>query len=191
MPPTPDAHPGFIHTEDTLSSPSRPPARRVAIYPGSFDPIHNGHIDIAHRAAGLFDELVIAVYDRPSKSLLFSPEERLALARESIPESVDGCHVLVEGFSGLLVHYARARGARAIVRGLRAVTDFENELQMTLMNRYLEGEVETVFLMTSLRNAYLSSSLIKEVARGGGNIDGLVSPVVADALRGRFERQQS
>jgi pantetheine-phosphate adenylyltransferase len=123
--------------------------------------------------------------------LLFSPEERLTLARESIPETVDGCHVLVEGFSGLLVHYARARGARAIVRGLRAVTDFENESQMTLMNRYLEAEVETVFLMTSLRNAYLSSSLIKEVARGGGNIDGLVSPVVADALRERFERQQS
>jgi pantetheine-phosphate adenylyltransferase len=133
---------------------------------------------------------VIAVYDRPSKSLLFSPEERLALARASIPEQVDGCHVVVEGFSGLLVHYAKARGARAIVRGLRAVTDFESESQMTLMNRYLEGEVETVFLMTSLRNAYLSSSLIKEVARGGANVAGLVSPAVAAALQERFERER-
>src|SRR6478609_6090862 len=101
-------YPGLTLTEDTLSSPSKPPARRRAIYPGSFDPIHNGHIDIAHRAASLFDELIIAV-------------------------SVDGCTVVVEGFSGLLVHYARARGARAIVRGLRAVTDFESESQMTLM----------------------------------------------------------
>jgi pantetheine-phosphate adenylyltransferase len=162
----------------------------MAIYPGSFDPIHNGHIDIAHRAASLFDELIIAVYDRPSKSLLFSPEERIALARASIGESVDGCTVVVEGFSGLLVHYARARGARAIVRGLRAVTDFESESQMTLMNRYLEAEVETVFLMTSLRTAYLSSSLIKEVARGGADVDGLVPPAVAAALGERFGQQK-
>jgi pantetheine-phosphate adenylyltransferase len=101
---------------------------------------------------------------------------------------VDGCRVVVEGFSGLLVQYARSRGARAIVRGLRAVTDFENESQMTLMNRYLEPEVETVFLMTSLRNAYLSSSLIKEVARGGGDVSGLVPPAVAEALMQRFAR---
>ena len=116
---------------------------------------------------------------------MFSPEERIALARASIGDRVDGCRVVVEGFSGLLVQYARARGARAIVRGLRAVTDFESESQMTLMNRYLEPEVETVFLMTSLRNAYLSSSLIKEVARGGGDVSGLVPPAVAEALMER------
>lgn len=133
----------------------------------------------------MFDELVIAVYDRPSKSLMFSPEERIALARASIGDRVDGCRVVVDGFSGLLVQYARSRGARAIVRGLRAVTDFESESQMTLMNRYLEPEVETVFLMTSLRNAYLSSSLIKEVARGGGDVSGLVPAAVAEALMQR------
>jgi len=131
---------------------------------------------------------VIAVYDRPSKSLLFSPDERIALARASIGDQVDGCRVMVEGFSGLLVHYAKARGATAIVRGLRAVTDFESESQMTLMNRYLEADIETVFLMTSLRNAYLSSSLIKEVANGGADVDGLVTPAVAEALKQRFAR---
>ena len=116
---------------------------------------------------------------------MFSPEERLALAHAGIGDQVDGCRVVVEGFSGLLVQYARSRGASSIVRGLRAVTDFENESQMTLMNRYLEPEVETVFLMTSLRNAYLSSSLIKEVARGGGDVSGLVPPAVAEALMQR------
>ncbi len=177
-------------TEDDLSTPSQRPARRIAIYPGSFDPIHNGHVDIARRAAHLFDEIVIAVYDRPSKSLLFSPEERLALARASFEgsESVDGCKIVVEGFSGLLVHYAKARGARAIVRGLRAVTDFEAESQMTLMNRYLDSEVETVFLMTSLRYAYLSSSLLKEVVAGGADMRDQVPPPVAAALAERLAR---
>ena len=162
--------------------------RRVAIYPGTFDPVHNGHVDIARRAAGLFDELIVAVYDRPAKSLLFSPEERIALARESMGEAADGCHITVEGYSGLTVQYARARGACAIVRGLRAVTDFEYEYQMTTMNRHLDSEVETVFLMTSLRFAYLSSTIVKEVANGGANIDGLVPPVVAEALKRQFVR---
>jgi pantetheine-phosphate adenylyltransferase len=162
--------------------------RRIAIYPGTFDPVHNGHVDIARRAAKLFDELIVAVYDRPAKSLLFSPEERIALARESIGESTDGCRIIVEGYSGLTVQHARARGACAIVRGLRAVTDFEYEYQMTTMNRHLESEVETVFLMTSLRFAYLSSTIVKEVANGGANIDALVPPVVAEALKRRFVR---
>lgn len=162
--------------------------RRVAIYPGTFDPVHNGHVDIARRAASLFDELIVAVYDRPAKSLLFSPDERIALARESVGDAGDGCRITVEGYSGLTVQYAKARGACAIVRGLRAVTDFEYEYQMTTMNRHLESEIETVFLMTSLRFAYLSSTIVKEVANGGANIDTLVPPVVADALARRFVR---
>ena len=176
--------------EDTLCSPSHPTARRIAIYPGTFDPVHNGHIDIARRAAGLFDLLIVAVYDRPAKSLLFSPEERIALTRESIGERVESCRIIVEGYSGLTVQYAKARGACAIVRGLRPVKDFANESQMATMNRHLEPEVETVFLMTSLRFAFLSSSLVKEVANGGANIDGLVPPAVAEALTRRFASER-
>lgn len=173
-------------TEDNLSTASQPTARRIAVYPGTFDPIHNGHIDIAQRAASLFDELIVAVYDRPAKSLMFTPEERIALARSSIGASVDGCRITVEGYSGLTVQYAKMRGARAIVRGLRAVTDFEYEYQMTTMNRHLDAEVETVFLMTSLRFAYLSSTLVKEVANGGADIGAFVPPAVAEALTRRF-----
>jgi pantetheine-phosphate adenylyltransferase len=152
--------------------------------------VHNGHVDIALRAAGLFDELVVAVYDRPAKSLLFSPEERLALARESIGACVEGCHITVEGYSGLTVQYARARGARAIVRGLRPVNDFASESQMATMNHHLEPEIETLFLMTSPQFAYLSSSLIKEVGATGANIAGLVPPAVAEALARRFARDR-
>jgi len=175
-------------TEDDLSTPTGGARRRIAIYPGSFDPIHNGHVDIVQRAATLFDELVVAVYDRPAKSLLFTPEERIDLVRRSLGEEIAGCRILAEDYSDLTVQYARARGATAIVRGLRAVTDFEIEYQMTTMNRHLEPDVETVFLMTSLRFAYLSSSLLKEVARGGADIITLVPPVVADALLRRFGR---
>jgi pantetheine-phosphate adenylyltransferase len=175
--------------EDTLSTPSQPTARRIAIYPGTFDPVHNGHVDIARRAASLFDELIIAVVaDRPAKRLMFNASERIALVRESIGDTVDGCKITVETFSGLVVQYATSRGARAIVRGLRAVTDFEYEYQMTTMNRHLEPNVETVFLMTTVRFAYLSSTLLKEVAGLGADIDELVPAPVAAALADRSAR---
>jgi len=168
--------------EDTLSTPTGGSRRRIAIYAGTFDPIQNGHVDITVRASRLFDELIVAVYDRPAKSLLFSPEERIDLVRRSLITVDDGCKLTVEGFSGLLVHYAKSRGATAIVRGLRAVTDFEAEYQMTMMNRQLESGLETVFLMTSLPYAYLSSSLVKEVATLGADIEGMVPAPVAEAL---------
>jgi pantetheine-phosphate adenylyltransferase len=152
--------------------------------------VHNGHLDVIKRAARLVDELIVAVYDLSPKSLLFSPEERISLARASVGEGTPGCRVVVEGFSSLTVQYARARGAQAIVRGLRAVTDFEYEYKMTMMNRHLEPAVETLFLMTSLQYAYLSSSLVKEVAAGGANIDALVPPPVAEALARRFARDR-
>lgn len=161
--------------------------RRIAIYPGTFDPVHHGHVDLARRAAWLFDEVVVAVYDKPAKSLLFSPEERIGLFRSSL-DAVGAQDVVVEGYSGLTVAYARRRSATAIVRGLRAVTDFEYEYQMTAMNRHLQPDVETVFLMTSLEHAYLSSTLVKEVAAGGAVLDGLVPGVVADALTARFRQ---
>lgn len=173
-------------TEDHLSA-QLPGRRRIAVYPGTFDPVHLGHLDIARRAARLFDQVIVAVYARPSKSLLFAADERIGLFRASLDAA--GAHdILVEGYSGLTVHYARERGATAIVRGLRAVTDFEYEYQMTTMNRHLQPEVETVLLMTTLEFAYLSSTIVKEVAAGGAALDELVPGVVAAALTARFGR---
>ena len=176
----------LTRTEDNLSSSRQSTARRIAIYPGTFDPIHNGHLDIAQRAATLFDEVIIAVYDRPAKSLLFTPEERIALICESVEALPDARRIAVEGYSALTVQYARRRGACAIVRGLRPVNDFASESQMATMNRHLEPEVDTVFLMTSPGFAFLSSSLLKEIARGGANVEGLVPTGVADALMRRL-----
>lgn len=162
----------------------------MAIYPGTFDPVHRGHVDIACRAARLFDRVVVAVYDKPAKSLLFTPAERIGLFRASL-DAAGARDVIVEGYSGLTVEYAHARGASALVRGLRAVTDFEYEHQMTMMNRHLRPGIETVFLLTSLEFAYLSSTLVKEVAAGGADLEGLVPAVVADAVAARFARAPS
>ena len=155
----------------------------TAVYPGSFDPVTLGHIDILERSALLFDRVIIAVLENPGKSPLFTVEERVDLIRRSINSMPK---VEVDTFSGLTVDYARSVGATALVRGLRAVSDFENEFQMALMNRRLHPDVHTVFLMTSFSNVFVSSSLIKEVCRFGGDIDAFVPPVVAAAMRERL-----
>lgn len=159
--------------------------RLVAVYPGSFDPVHRGHLDIAKRAARLVDELVIAVYATPSKKLLFTTDERVRLWRETVAE--EGLtNVLVEPFEGLVIDYARTIGAQSIVRGLRAVTDFELEFQQALMNRKLAPEIETLMIITDLRYLFVSATLLKEVALLGGDLDGIVTAKVADALKQKF-----
>ena len=152
----------------------------VALYPGSFDPVHNGHLDLIQRTAGLFDRVIVAIYDKPDKRLLFSTEERVRLVEQTVASL---SNIEVASYSCLTVDYAVNRGARAIVRGLRATSDFDFEFQIALMNRYLSTRVEALFLMTSLEHAHLSSSLVKEVSRLGANVDGLVPATVAEALR--------
>lgn len=157
---------------------------RVAVFPGSFDPITNAHLDVARRAATLFDRLVVGVLNNPRKTPLFSVEERIAQISAAVAEF--GTNVAVAGFDGLTVDFARSLEAGFIVRGLRAVSDFEAELQMAHTNRKLRPGIDTVFLMSALDYGYLSSSLAKEVAQFGGEIDGMVPASVADALRARF-----
>jgi pantetheine-phosphate adenylyltransferase len=159
---------------------------RRAIYPGSFDPITLGHLDVARRAAWLFDEVIVAVYEGQEKpGALFTTAERIALARE-VAASLPAPNIRVDSFSGLTVAYARAQDAGVIVRGLRAVSDFEYEFKLAHMNDHLAPEIEVVCLMTASGHSFISSSLIREVAALGGDIDGLVPPTVAAALRAKF-----
>jgi pantetheine-phosphate adenylyltransferase len=155
----------------------------LAIYPGTFDPITNGHLDIVHRASHIFDEIIILIAHNIQKSPLFDIGDRVRLARESVA-GID--IVSVEPHTGLLAEFARERQATAIIRGLRAVKDFEYEFQMALMNKSLYPEVETVFFMPSEKNTYVNSSIVREVARLGGNVSPHVPPVVAEALMNRF-----
>jgi pantetheine-phosphate adenylyltransferase len=157
---------------------------RIAVFPGSFDPMTNAHLDVARRAASLFDRLVVGVLNNPRKAPLFSVDERIAQISEAVTEF--GANVEVAGFDGLTVDFARGYGAGFIVRGLRAVSDFEAELQMAHTNRKLQPGVDTVFLMSALEFGYLSSSLAKEVAQFGGEVAGMVPAPVAAALRARF-----
>nr|MBF0221163.1 pantetheine-phosphate adenylyltransferase [Desulfobulbaceae bacterium] len=159
-------------------------SERIAVYPGSFDPITMGHLDIIERALYVFDRVIIAVARNPSKKALFSLEERLEMINNCFPESKN--NIQVDWVDGLIVDYAYRKGARAIVRGMRAVSDFEFEFQMALMNRRLERDVETVFLMTGFRWIYISSSIIKDAARHGGDISGLVPDHVCEKLREKF-----
>jgi pantetheine-phosphate adenylyltransferase len=155
----------------------------TAVYPGTFDPITNGHLDIIGRGVHLFDRVIVALLENADKQPLLPLDERLAIVRAVVARFPN---VEVESFDGLLIDYARARGARAIVRGLRALSDFEYEFQMALMNRRLEPDVETVFMMPSEAWSYVSSRLVKEVARLGGDVSGLVPPEVAARLRSRY-----
>ena len=157
---------------------------RVAVFPGSFDPMTMAHLDVARRAAALFDRLIIGVLHNPKKAPLFSVEERVAMIEAAVAEF--GQNVEVSGFDGLTVEFAERNGAGFIVRGLRAVSDFEAELQMAHTNRRLERRVDTVFLMTALEFGYLSSTLAKEVAQFGGDVGGMVPGPVAEALAARF-----
>jgi len=156
----------------------------TAVYPGTFDPVTNGHMDIATRAAALFDHLIVAIYARPLKGLLFSIPERLEMMREALR---DLPNVSVESYDCLTVDYARQKGANFIVRGLRVISDFELEFQMALTNRKLAPDIDTVCLMTSQENIFLSASMVKEIAMLGGCIDGMVPPHVASALKRKLE----
>ena len=156
-------------------SPAGPPTGRLGIYPGSFDPLHNGHVDIILRGARLVEHIRVAVLVNAEKDPLFTDDERVEMIREVFREYPN---VEVDTFEGLLVDYARRRRATAIVRGMRAVSDFEYEFQMALMNRHLESSLETVFMMPAEQYTYLSSRLIKEVFSLGGEVRGLVPPSV-------------
>ncbi len=151
-----------------------------ALFPGTFDPIHYGHIDIARRAARLFDEVVVGVYDRPLKSLMFSPEERLALVKKAFE---DNPKISVLAYNGLTINFAREIGAQVIVRGLRVFSDFEFEFRMALANHRLAPEIEVVVFITNEEHTFLSASTVKEIASLGGDVSSMVPPFVNEALK--------
>jgi pantetheine-phosphate adenylyltransferase len=155
----------------------------LAVYPGTFDPMHFGHIDIVRRAARIFDELIVGVYDRPQKDVLFSIAERVDMAREALVELTN---VRVQAYSMLTVDFLRQQGAAVIVRGLRVISDFEMEYQMALTNRSLDPGIDSICLMTSLEYAFISSSIVKDIAAAGGRVDQLVPPHVLRALKVRL-----
>jgi pantetheine-phosphate adenylyltransferase len=158
---------------------------KIAVYPGSFDPITNGHLDVIHRAAAMFDRVVVAVARNVEKSALFSVKERVAMVRSAVAALPN---VEVDDFDGLLVQYAQRKNATVVVRGLRAVSDFEFEFQMALMNRKLDATIETIFLMPKDEYTFLSSRLVKEIAALGGDVKDFVPPEVQKALGNRLRR---
>jgi len=155
-----------------------------AVFPGTFDPIHYGHIDIARRAARLFDEVVVAVYDRPIKNLLFSPQERLEMVRVSFENDPK---IRVTGYSGLTIQFCRSINAQVIVRGLRVFSDFEHEFRMALANHRLAPDVEVIALITNEEHTFLSSTTVREIASLGGDISSMVTPPVYKAIQARFK----
>ena len=161
---------------------------RIAIYAGSFDPITRGHEDLVARSLSFVDRLIVAVARNASKTPVFTVDERVALIRAAVK---DGKRIEVKSFDGLLVDFAHSVDANLLIRGLRAVSDFEYEYQMALMNRHLAPALETVFMVPSLDTTYISASMVREVARFGGDVSGLVHPAVAKALRGKFGKESS
>lgn len=158
---------------------------RIAVYPGSFDPVTNGHVDIIRRSARTFDKVYVAVLVNSAKKPMFTTQQRMEWIRRAT-EGLD--NVEVDTFSGLLVNYMQEKGARFIIKGLRAVSDFEYEFQMALMNHKLSKEIETLFMMTSAKYQYLSSSIVKEIARHGASLDGLVPDVLKDEILERTQQ---
>jgi pantetheine-phosphate adenylyltransferase len=161
--------------------------KRIAIYPGSFDPVTNGHLDIVARGLKLFDKIIVAIMHNPGKSAMFTLDERIEMLKNSLKKYPN---VEIDTFDGLTVEYAKSKKAQGILRGLRAMSDFEYEFQMALMNRKLNREVQTIFLMTGMRWIYTSSSIIKEAARFGGNVNGMVPSMVQRKLKEKFGKSK-
>ena len=159
---------------------------KTAIYPGSFDPVTNGHLDIIKRGLKLFDKIIVTILENPAKKTLFSVEKRIELLEKSLKDIVENGTIEIASYGGLLVDYAVKRDAQAILRGMRAVSDFEYEFQMALMNRKLNRDVQTVFLMTGLRWIFTSSSIIKEAGQFGGDIESMVPAVVYAELKKKY-----
>ncbi|MFH0845292.1 MAG: pantetheine-phosphate adenylyltransferase [Pseudomonadota bacterium] len=158
-------------------------SERLAVYPGTFDPITHGHLSVITRALKIFDKLIIAILNNPQKTPLFSTEERIAMIRETLKEKTN---VQVDSFDGLLVDYVAGKNTNIIIKGLRALSDFEYEFQMALMNRKLNREIQSIFLMTDYKWFYISSTIIKEAARFGGDISGLAPAIVCKKLKEKF-----
>lgn len=159
---------------------------RIGVYPGSFDPLTNGHLDIIKRASKLFDKLIVGVLHNSAKHSIFTMAERVELIEKSIAAEAGLDNVEVVKFEGLLVDFVKESGASTIVRGLRAVSDYEYELQMAMLNKHMDEEIDTIFFMTDIKNSFLSSSIIKDVAKNGGNISGLVPEVIVDDVKNKM-----